>query len=57
MADKKQLLSPQLERLWRHELKRVRRPVKIDDVELHRRVGLACLCAEPTVQTLDKSLI
>lgn len=40
--------SPKLERLWRHELQRVRRPVKIDDVELHRRVDLARLHAEQT---------
>lgn len=50
-----QLFSPQLERLWRHELQRVRRPVQIHYIELHRRVGLARLHAEQTVQTSDKN--
>lgn len=36
-------VSPKFESLGRHELQRVRGPVKIDDVELHRRVGLASL--------------
>lgn len=55
LTNNAQLFSPQLERLWRHELQRVRRPVKIDDVELHRRVGLARLHAEQTVQTSDNN--
>lgn len=35
--------SPELEHLWGHQLQRVRRSVKVDHVELHRWVGLACL--------------
>lgn len=51
-----QPFSPKFERLWRHELQRVRRPVKIDHVELHGGVGLAGLHAEQTVQTLARNL-
>lgn len=51
-----QPFSPKFERLWRHELQRVRRPVKIDHIELHRWVELARLHAEQTVQALDKNL-
>lgn len=36
-------LSPKFERLRRHELQCVRGPVKVDDIELHCRVGLASL--------------
>lgn len=56
LAGKMQLLSPQLECLWRHELQRVRRPVKVDYIELHRWVGLTSLHAEPTVQSLDRNV-
>lgn len=56
MKNKMQPFSPKFERLWRHELQRVRRPVKIDHIELHRRVELARLQSEQTVQTLDKQL-
>lgn len=38
--------SPKLEHLWGHQLQRVRRSVKVDHVELHRWVGLACLRAQ-----------
>lgn len=36
-------VSPEFERVGRHELQRVRRPVKIHHVELHRWVGLTGL--------------
>lgn len=39
-------VSPKFEGLGRHELQRVSGPVKIDHVELHRRVGLASLGGE-----------
>lgn len=36
-------VSPQLEGLGGHQLQRVGRPVQVDDVELHGRVGLTRL--------------
>lgn len=35
--------SPEFQRLGRHQLQRVRRPVKVDDIKLHHRVDLTSL--------------